>query len=66
MRKDLKQAGARVSKSLSELEEYMASLRRKYGPTYTVDCTKAERVHLVSLRKPVDFKKIAVDGTTHD
>ena len=66
MRKTLKQASIQVSKSLGDLEGYMAQLRRKYGPTYTVDCTKAERAQLVLLRKPVDFKKLTVDGTTHD
>lgn len=54
------------SEALTLLEDYTKSLRRQYGPTYTVDANEEERMRLVQLRKAVDFPGIAADGITHD
>jgi len=52
--------------AIKALESFLGLLRRKYGPTFTVDMSRKEQSILVSLRDRVDFLDIVADGVTCD
>ena len=52
--------------SLKTLEDFIAILRAKYGPTFTVDMNKGERAALVALRSEINFLEVVADGVTCD
>lgn len=48
--------------SQQTLESYLKTLHRKYGPTFPVDCSVAERGHLLRLQAKTDFVALSVNG----
>lgn len=52
--------------ALKTLEAFLKVLRRKYGPTFTIDMSRKEQSMLVILRDQVNFLDIVADGVTCD
>jgi len=52
--------------TLEALETFMATLKRKYGPTFTVDMNQREQATLVELRDRISFTEVVADDVTCD
>lgn len=62
----MRRIGRKTEPSVRTLEQFIAILKEKYGPTFTIDMNRGERNALVALRSEVDFAKVAADDVTYD
>lgn len=62
----MRRIGQKRVPSLKTLEDFVAILKKKYGPTFTVDMNKGERAALVALRSEISFVDVVADGVTCD